>query len=201
MKTPPILPERANPNSEQARLLGRLSKRREVNARWRYFTQEWKRIYPPLGVHVKAGSGDVSTDETALQNAGIRPVGLQNGSILEEIRALAGQGRRLHRGGSKRQDGLQETASPAAATFDPCRLPVRWLRRRYQELLSRIPILTYTYSPDHPNRKGTYSVSIADEAISQKQRFAGKRLPFVDETDMAWIGASQLEKFNKTRKK
>ncbi|KAF8898926.1 hypothetical protein BD779DRAFT_48542 [Infundibulicybe gibba] len=59
LNSPPLMPARANPSSEEARLLGRLSKRREVNIRWRYFTVEWKKIRPPLEVVVK----DISHDQ------------------------------------------------------------------------------------------------------------------------------------------
>ncbi|OBZ79295.1 hypothetical protein A0H81_00776 [Grifola frondosa] len=66
LATPPKLPNRADPTSEEARLLGPFSKRRQVNIRWRYFTQEWKKLYPPLQVTLKeeTSSGEVDGQPT-----------------------------------------------------------------------------------------------------------------------------------------
>ncbi|KAF7320274.1 hypothetical protein MKEN_00812000 [Mycena kentingensis (nom. inval.)] len=47
---PTSLPERADPNSAAARIFGRLSKRREVNNRWRYWKNESLKVHPPLEV-------------------------------------------------------------------------------------------------------------------------------------------------------
>jgi hypothetical protein len=46
--TPPTLPERADPTSEAARLLGRLSRRREVNIHWRYLARFRTRLVAPI---------------------------------------------------------------------------------------------------------------------------------------------------------
>lgn len=46
---PPNLPAKFDPESAEAKALGRLSKRREVNLRWRFFTRETAKVYPPLG--------------------------------------------------------------------------------------------------------------------------------------------------------
>ncbi|KAJ6627104.1 hypothetical protein B0H10DRAFT_1780292, partial [Mycena sp. CBHHK59/15] len=53
---PTTLPARANPASDDAWLLGPLSKRRETNIRWRYFVAEWKKVRTPLQVVVASGT-------------------------------------------------------------------------------------------------------------------------------------------------
>jgi hypothetical protein len=47
LDSPIKLPERSNPNSEEARLLGRLSPRREANIRWRALTAYRGRLTAP----------------------------------------------------------------------------------------------------------------------------------------------------------
>ncbi|KAI0271429.1 hypothetical protein BC834DRAFT_966913 [Gloeopeniophorella convolvens] len=88
---PPTLPPRADPSSAEARLFGPLSKRREVNLRWRFFADQWKRLYPPLEVSVRSrGARQSSSQEDAISDARIRPVGMQTAELLDELQALAG---------------------------------------------------------------------------------------------------------------
>ncbi|KAG1875566.1 hypothetical protein DFJ58DRAFT_675490, partial [Suillus subalutaceus] len=118
---PPILPQRADPNSSDAQILGPFSKRREVNARWKYFRQEWKKVLPPLQISVSPSRevGDEGSDLGTL--TAVRKIGFDGTTVLEEL--------------------VQLTTKPknASGAF----LPRRWLRRRYQELLGRLPILTF----------------------------------------------------------
>ena len=48
---PPTLPARADPSSEDARLVGPFSRRRLMNERWRFFKSQVGRLLPPL--HIK----------------------------------------------------------------------------------------------------------------------------------------------------
>ncbi|KAG1759002.1 hypothetical protein EDD22DRAFT_783169 [Suillus occidentalis] len=82
---PPILPERADPNSSDALILGPFSKRREVNARWKYFKQEWKKVLPPLQISVSPSQevGDQGSELGA--SAAVRKIGFDGTVVLEEL--------------------------------------------------------------------------------------------------------------------
>ena len=156
IQTPPTLPARADPKSEEARLLGPFSKRREVNIRWRYFTYQAKRASMPLQVvvHDKA-TGTSETSPEALQRAGIEPLGLQGTGAFEEVLAFGGP--QLRRPPLPKRERVGQPEQTIAAS----ELPRRWQRRRFQQLASKIPILTYTYnSQDPPAKPGNYSVSV-----------------------------------------
>ena len=190
--SPPTLPPRASPSSEDARLFGPFSKRREVNIRWRHFSYHWKRLYPPLEVSVKQqGTQETSSQENALLGARIRGVGIQAAGQLDEVKSLAGPisqkppvPRRID------QIYLPHT-HPSAANRRS--LPNRFLRRRYRELLGRIPVLTYSYVPGesvtssngHPT--GKYEVSLVPTALSPYVRQGAVHSQELDGVDLAWF--------------
>ena len=190
--SPPTLPPRATPSSKDARLFGPLSKRRDVNIRWRYFSCQWKRLYPPLEVSVKQqGTQEISSQEDALLDARIRGVGMQTAGQLDEVKSLAGPAsekppvpRRID------QIYLPCTHTPAA---DRRSLPNRFLRRRYRELLGRIPVLTYTYVPGESVTSsngyptGQYEVSLARTALSPYVRQETVHSQELDAVDLAWF--------------
>jgi len=165
---PPILPERADPNSSDAKILGPFSKRREVNARWKYFRQEWKKVFPPLQVSLspdqdvglECGGDSISSR--------IRKIGFEGTPVLEELVRLTTNPRYCS------QEGFYG------------RLPNRWLRRRYQELLGKLPILTFI--PPHEDvtvrKPGGFVVSLAPNAL--KARAQGRRIPNATDDDVAW---------------
>ncbi|EIW86883.1 hypothetical protein CONPUDRAFT_44195 [Coniophora puteana RWD-64-598 SS2] len=140
IKTPPTLPEHANPQSEDALFLGPFSKRREVNLRWRYFTRESKKIYPPLEVAVEG------EDPSAVRTG----TGLEGTGILQEAIALATWPQEAFSASSNH--------SPRPLPFDG-HLPIRWLRRRYQELLKRMPVISYLPGQNSPTPRWTVSPS------------------------------------------
>ncbi|KAJ7630762.1 hypothetical protein FB45DRAFT_545811 [Roridomyces roridus] len=82
---PPTLPSRADPSSDQARLLGPLSKRRQVNIRWRYFTAESKKVWLPLQVVV----GDSTSQREDVREAGIRALPMQGLHVHEDVESIA----------------------------------------------------------------------------------------------------------------
>ncbi|ESK98066.1 dna repair protein rad5 [Moniliophthora roreri MCA 2997] len=180
---PPTLSPRAEPSSEEARTLGPLSKRREVNTRWRYFVQEWKKIYPPLDVIVRdATNGSESSSRAAVSQANIRDVGFQGQHLLEEIEALVGPS--YHSRPAPRRG---EESTPSGRE----RLP-RWLRRRYQALLARLPALVYTHNPSKST--GKYSVELSTNAISNRTRDQPCRQPELDTENLAWYQKSLAQK-------
>jgi len=198
---PPTLPPRADPTSEDARLFGPLSKRRQVNIRWRYFSHQWKRIYPPIEISVKPQEAQkIPPQEGFPPNVGIRGVGLQGAGLLEELRMLAGEVSKRPIT-PRRIDSVYRSKSPSINT-NRGSLPNRYLRRRYRELLGRIPILTYpnvpgnltkaTASNRHPT--GTYEVSLAANALSWRVQHEVAHSSEVDAVDLAWFlrGKSDL---------
>lgn len=161
---PPILPKRADPHSSDAQILGPFSKRREVNARWKYFGQEWKKVLPPLQISVSP-SREVGDEGNELgASTAVRKIGFHGTNVLEEL--------------------VQLTTKPknTSGTF----LPRRWLRRRYQELLGRLPILTFfsSHKDMKTKKRSGFSVSLAPNAL--KIRNQGGPLPYATDDDVAW---------------
>jgi hypothetical protein len=200
---PPTLPSRADPTSEDARLFGPLSKRRQVNIRWRYFSHHWKRIYPPIEISVK----DQDTQKTPSQeglapDAGTRGVGLQGAGLLEELKMLAGVVSKRPIA-PRRLDSVYRSRSPSTTiATDRGSAPNRYLRRRYRELLGRIPILTHSHVPGNLTTTTTsngrptdkYKVSLAANALSLRVQQEAAHSSEVDAVDLAWFlrGKSDL---------
>ncbi|KAG8835310.1 hypothetical protein FRC17_004092 [Serendipita sp. 399] len=133
---PKTMPARADPTSEEARLIGPLSLRRMKNIHRRFFVEQTGRILPPLEVHTPISINDQ----------------LKNGTYVPRTRLEA----------LKPMEMLQTLASPNPMYSPPSRsteedrIPIsltprrssklrlggrssRWLRRRYRELLASIP--------------------------------------------------------------
>jgi hypothetical protein len=164
---PPILPDRADPNSSDAKVLGPFSKRREVNARWKYFRQEWKKVFPPLQISVSLDR-DMGVEGGDDTSSVVRKIGFDGTPVLEELVRLTTNPRNQSREGFVGH------------------LPSRWLRRRYQELLGKLPILTFIPArEDAKARKpGGFAVSLAPNAL--KARDQGRRLSCATEDDVTW---------------
>ncbi|KAI0778406.1 hypothetical protein BD413DRAFT_107783 [Trametes elegans] len=183
---PPILPPRANPESPEALALGPFSKRREVNIRWRFFWQELPKTTFPLQTVVEesSGSGAVSptTDPAAVARAGARSIGLQNTGVFEEVEALASPPSRLRH--SAPVASRNSAATPAVPSFDS-HLPTRFLRRRYQQLLARIPVLVFK-----PPREGPAGPQSGKFQVRLSPNAAKRQAPVhrtTAEADIAWI--------------
>ena len=183
LKSPPTLPERTDPSSEDARLLGQFSKRREVNIRWRFFKTEWSKIFPPLQLSLTKESHSCiegTDDPGAAAKAGVRAFGLQGGRLLEGAVELAGPAWRVPYT-PRRALRASELHIPVAQEKPfHSDLPVRWLRKRYQNLLGKLPVLTYT------PRNG-YTVALAPSAVSSHIRYGANRLPPLDDCTLEWI--------------
>ncbi|KAJ8474513.1 hypothetical protein ONZ51_g7176 [Trametes cubensis] len=190
---PPILPARADPNSPEALALGPFSKRREVNIRWRFFQQELQKTLMPLQVVVedRLQSGDPptpKTDEASLARAGIRSIGLQHSGVFEELEALAAipnKTRHSSKDGAS-HDGSAQSPSPSFSSH----LPERFLRRRCQQLLSRIPVLVY--KPSGASRKertamGKFQVTVSPHA-ARRGTIVHRT---ASEADLAWIQCAE----------
>ncbi|KZT02405.1 uncharacterized protein LAESUDRAFT_752130 [Laetiporus sulphureus 93-53] len=194
LQKPPKIPERANPNSEEAKLLGPFSKRREVNIRWRYYTEQVQRVLPPLQVEVEEqgaeGEPERRSNKVTLNRIGVRSVGMQDEGILEELQTLA---RRPSHKNAPEENGQQN------APFAGSELPSRFLRRRFAHLLGRIPVLRYSCpkerdeATDTKKRTGRYQVSWAPGAVHPNLRYSPERLAEADANDIAWFEHAMLE--------
>ncbi|KAI0375225.1 hypothetical protein BV20DRAFT_985655 [Pilatotrama ljubarskyi] len=194
---PPIFPPRANPESPEARALGPFSKRREVNLRRRFFQQELQRTHFPLQVAVEeaptsGGSASRRTDADALARVGVRPVGLQDSGVFEEIEAIASPPSALRHSSSG--DACTEHSRPSVRSH----LPTRFLRRRYQQLLSRIPVLVFK-----PPRQSAWGSQPGKFQVTLSPK-AGKRSAIANrlatEADLAWIQRAQEIRSDKSKK-
>ncbi|KAJ6519645.1 hypothetical protein C8R45DRAFT_29126 [Mycena sanguinolenta] len=126
---PPKLPARADPKSEEARILGPFSKRRETNTRWRYFVEQTQTVRPPLQVVVEDipfGAHGTAPDD--LRRVGVRGLPMQDLRVFEDVQTLATPPQKV-------------TSSPVSPSVAP-HIP-RWIRRRYEKVLDEIPTLTY----------------------------------------------------------
>jgi hypothetical protein len=131
-----------------------------------------------------------SSDKHDTAAAGVRDVGLQGSGVFEEVKKLAGPAwkplstpRR-----AKQEPGSQPVTSCDESPFTSD-LSTRWLRKRYQNLLGKTPVLTYAFKETKDDRRpaGQYEVSLAPSAISSHIRYGANRLPPVDESSLSWI--------------
>jgi len=188
LEHPPTLPGRADPKSEDARLLGPLSLRRQVNIRWRFFSQQRDLTWWPLEV-----------DSSGL--AGIHPspsysnpcTGFEGLGMVQEIERLATQLGDQPRSISLRQNAVREQDATRdvvhASPLPPPKLPTRsrrWVRRRYRELLAKIPALVAQSSNASNKRPSTPKYAVrrsSEEAYVQGQ---GQRRTTTSE-EIEWI--------------
>jgi hypothetical protein len=207
MEHPPTLPSKVDPMSEEARIFGRLSKRREVNIRWRYFTSQWKKTLPPLELTATLEQSTSPDDDTLISMRREKFL-LHDANLLQEVRALAGSP--IKPPMPRRQRLALEALSPPAessrctpsATSFPessaapvippspklLPAPTRFMRRRYRELLAKIPILTpYTSHSKGQAPDVRYDVSLDSATALRNDIRSEARLPDADETDFAWI--------------
>jgi hypothetical protein len=143
LEHPPTLPARADPKSEDAKLLGPLSLRRQVNIRWRFFSQQRDLTWWPLEVGSSTLAGIPPSPSHSVPSTGFEGLG-----VVQEIERLATQLGDRPQSTSLRQDAVheQDAAMEAvhASLLPPGKLPTRsrrWMRRRYRELLAKIPAL------------------------------------------------------------
>jgi hypothetical protein len=183
---PPVLPARADPSSPDARIFGPLSKRREANIRRCYFASEWKKVLPPIEVHV---GPDASAPQNKNQSAKqiIPGFGMQNG-VFADVEKTVGTlraPRPLPRRERSSKQGCFETGIKAGHSS-------RWLQRRYRSLLNRLPILLYNPS-DNSQPPGSFSVQRSELSLPPYQRPI-PYLPEVDSTTLAWLEVSSQNK-------
>ncbi|TDL28205.1 hypothetical protein BD410DRAFT_782176 [Rickenella mellea] len=202
LTTPTSLPARHDPDSEEARLLGPLSRRRHVNLLWRYFTVQTRKILPPLQVAVSelSKNGERYTEFTSncdLPRLDVRGGAMQETGVFEHLHDIAGSVpiprplTRRQRRMSVNGDFHAEVKIPQPdRQIKP--LPSRFLRRRHQEVLAKLPLLTYAvYDNDDGHgavqRKPKFQVDLSSRAYDESLRHSSRRYPEVDEANMVWL--------------
>jgi len=194
---PPKLPSRADPDSEDARLLGPLSKRRHVNILWRAYTHEVKYTIPPLDVKLSQqghSNGENKLDIPSSPSGtasnsmsfGVTLGGFQDAGMVERLRLMAGLGGG-NRAMTRRERRALSGPEVSDASLHPSLLPTRQLRRSHRWLLSKIPLLKCVPHKDDPtvkNRKTSYSVYLANEAL-RNSRFKARQK--ISPVDHSWI--------------
>jgi len=169
---PRELPTRADPSSDEARIFGPFSKRREVNIRRRFFKKEVKKLLPPI----HALKGDTTQQDS---QARVDLLDALKTSLFAETERLVGElCKAPTRTRRERKDELLEHRSPPISTD---RHPSRWVRRRYRWLLSRLPQLVY-----HGKGDSGIGVQISPRTFSPYQKTL-VHLPEVDSTTLSWM--------------
>ncbi|KAH8099380.1 hypothetical protein BXZ70DRAFT_943434 [Cristinia sonorae] len=191
VNTPPNLPARANPDSEDARLYGPFSKRREVNIRWRHFASNHKKILPPLEIIYQetSESGEISrsTSKNVLLAAGIRSPGMQGTSIFRDVELIA----QAHPIPLTRRERKSHPQPDRQVSDHPTvlnsHLPRKFLRRAYRRLLSGLPIMTYFSKQSAGNGDGDpgrFTVTLHENALSTTNSI---NMLEADRRDTAWL--------------
>ena len=184
LEHPPTLPARADPKSEDAKLLGPLSLRRQVNIRWRFFSQQRDLTWWPLEVDSSALAGIPTSPSHPVPSTGFEGLGM-----VQEIERLATQLGDQPQSISLRQDAARAIDAVHASLSPPPKLPTRsrrWMRRRYRELLAKIPALVA--QPSKASNKGQPTPKYivrrsSEEAYIQGQ---GQRRPTTSQ-ETEWI--------------
>ncbi|KIM47836.1 hypothetical protein M413DRAFT_61799 [Hebeloma cylindrosporum] len=174
---PRTLPPRADAKSEEARIFGRFSKRREVNIRWHFYRDELKKVFPPLEV-------DMVENAINKQEGEILPrtLSMSDHGVLREAENLVGNifsrppftRRELRTSGDI---GLSRFATGKGH-------PSRWIRRRYRTLLAQLPHLTYCTGKDD-----SFMVTTSPFALLDPHRHT-RQIPDADSVTMAWLETS-----------
>ena len=192
LQHPPTLPQRADPESSDAKILGPLSKRREFNLKWKFFKEEMTKVQPPIEVsrvHIvqASASHDNPAETSTIEGADIKdaeqltppPVGFQGTSVLRDLEAIASPNPNLPKRPSNPPLQSATGSTPSTSTAN------RFIRRQHRKILGKIPILTYFKHPDSPT--GKYEVSLSPLAYSGFLTRLTSAVPMADEADLAWL--------------
>lgn len=177
--TPPRLPPHHNPDSNEARILGRLSLRRELNHRRRYFFTETRKVLPPL--EIVETRHRVTVHNRKSLNGLQLPQMLRNMVVIRKPE----EPRRSVSVTANAQEGSEESKNLTHVAG----LPSRFLRRRHKLLLGKIPVLRYTetLSDNKPTVHSSFSVTMDPYGLSPDNQYSSDRLSEPDASNTAWI--------------
>ncbi|KIO29726.1 hypothetical protein M407DRAFT_163428 [Tulasnella calospora MUT 4182] len=146
---PPNLPARADPQSEDAKLMGPLSKRREVNLRWRF----WKEQVAAARVPLQSLAG-TEADEKA-------QVRWDPEKLLETLERAS----TVPPGSSSSPSPTSYSWAASTKNSPSSKFPrsARFLRRRFAEVLAQTPIIK-------TSNEGRMSVTISPKGIDTSER-------------------------------
>lgn len=169
---PPTLPPRADPKSEEARIFGPFSIRRELNIRWRFFSSNLKKLLPPIQVPPPIATDLLSVESRSSTSQNCRLPDETKIIVMESLNRL-----------SKARSFIDHQGGPPSSRF---------LRRRHQELLARIPILTPLPSKPSPSLGGMvstkrYDVSLSLSARAQAIDGQASKLPLPSISAISWL--------------
>lgn len=190
--SPPSLPPRAFPTSEDARLLGPLTAQRVKKIKLRYWNDQTGKLRAPIAVVVRREGEELSLEESTevLERLGLGGVRLEEGrKVLEDLERKARVGevprkpRRLQsraeratkgptvkqgEGGKERKElRILSPSSKNSKWHLPKTLSPRLLRRRYQAILHDSPILVISESSSPPPRPSSKKPSSTSPPIPQ----------------------------------
>ncbi|KAI0080370.1 hypothetical protein K474DRAFT_314268 [Panus rudis PR-1116 ss-1] len=213
VETPPKIVERDDP--DRVRLLGGLPLRLRANIHKRWHREQASKVMPPIQVAVQDGLTPRS-DPASLHRSGVRAIGMQDSGIMEELESISGNlytpptlTRRQRCSGYV--DAPLQDKEGCLGTLPPnTPLSRRFLRRRFQQLLHEIPILTYAVpqAPSNPSlgsdvhKSGRYIVSSSLCSRSNTRETIQKpaRLGEADASSVAWLEHCESQKRQTTQK-
>ena len=166
----------ADLSCEEAALFGRVSKRRKKNLVNRFFRQEVQKVYPPLDINVQGGQMP--------EEVGIRGGAAQGLGLREDIEFIIGPAWKSPQL-TRRERQVECKDILASHQSQPVQRPSRWLRRRYQSLLSRLPRLTFT--PGAKIGVGHYAVERFPMALGDIHSTRGRLLPVAAAFQLVWF--------------
>lgn len=222
-----MLPVRADPTSEEARLLGPFSLRRKSNIHRRFFREELGRTLPPLELRHEA---DLTTGNEAAGGSNftaaslptsVASVGLEYMGVFEELEALARPPVKPMPRRARLREAMRPTHREPTAD-DPQKTPSgsngpspdvaspplpRPQRRRFGEILAQTPILTPTEKKirvddrfPKPMPQGQWAASLSPLALLRSSALGKPASAIVSREDLSWIRRSQ-ERFPATKAK
>lgn len=199
-----MLPLRADPASEEARLLGPFSLRRKKNIHRRFVREELSRTMPPLELKHRA---DLISDNdlTAISPlAGIGLVGLERTGVFNELETLA----KLVGKPVPHRVRLRETLRAAVGKFIDPSAPnassisvpedaglLRFMRRRFREILAQTPVLTRTDAAAHVSSSTTpkdqWVASLSPLALLRSVSLGKPTSAAISRGDLVWVRRAQ----------
>lgn len=201
-----LLPARADPFSDDAHIFGPFSKRREYNKQKRFFKQEIKKVLPPLEISMSTTMDASRTGNGESTEVGQRPyhadaLPMQDLGLVSEIETLVGRAALAPL--TRKERKAKEAIVVATASILPAstRHPSRWVRRRYRDLLAKLPIMTYR-SPTPATKQhseGTYSVQLSEYSFGRTPA-SDVTVREIDDTNLAWLLGGMEGKIHKAKK-
>ncbi|KAK4055662.1 hypothetical protein OIV83_000208 [Microbotryomycetes sp. JL201] len=220
LKTPPSLPPRAFPDTEEARLLGPLTPQRTKAIRRRYWNMQTAKLAAPIAVNIsRSDKQPVDDPLDVLAAAGLQRIDLERGHVrLSELErkasVTANHMPRLPRRAANRRDSRHSIGTAPRSkmskddsdrrVFPPSVHNTKWsrphtitsrlMRRQYQRLLERSPVVTVqdgraSASPAGLARDATkpFKIPGINISVGTSTKHRGKNMPVLREDELQWF--------------